>query len=452
MTFDVGFEGGELVSPTGRAPGNLYVADGVVAAVTADRLAARRVIDARGLLVMPGMVDTHVHLMDPAAVDREDFPSGTAAAARAGVTTIVEHTHAGPVRTADDLAEKRRYLRDRSRVDFGLAAHAWPDRIDEVAELWRGGITFIKVFTCTTHGVPGFDAAHLLKLFRRTAEVGAVCLVHSEDETITADAEDQLRRVGRDDPHVIVEWRSREAEVTALAVATTLSASTGARMVAAHVSHTAALELIERQRRAGAPVTVESCPQYFSLLEDEILVQGALRKFTPPARARSVEELDEMWRALADHRINHVATDHAPSTVEQKAAGSIWDVHFGLPGLDTTLPVLLDAAARGLLSYERVVGAYAETPARTYGMFPRKGSLVVGADADVVLVDPAAQWTVEDHDILSRARWSPFRGRTLLGRAVATFVRGQPVAEDGDVVGEPGTGVFVPGPGAEGVM
>jgi dihydroorotase len=450
MTFDLGFEGGELVSSTHRATGNLYVADGVVAAVTTERHPATRVIDARGLLVMPGMVDAHVHLMDPAAIEREDFPSGTAAAARAGVTTIVEHTHAGPVRTAADLLEKRRYLRDRSRVDFGLAAHAWPDSIDNVAELWRGGITFMKVFTCATHGVPGFDAAHLLRLFRRVADVGAVSLVHCEDETITSDAEAELRRAGRKDPAVIVDWRSREAEVTALAMATALSAATGARMVAAHVSHPAALGLIDRQRIAGAPVSIECCPQYLGLMEDEIVEHGAFRKFTPPARARTVDELDEMWRALADRRIDYVATDHAPSTVEQKTAGSIWDVHFGLPGLDTTLPFLLDAAARGRVSYQRVVEAYAEAPARIYGMSPRKGSLVVGADADVVLVEPDARWTIEDRDVLSRAGWSPFRGRTMVGRAVATFLRGQPIAEDGRVVGEPGTGRFLPGPGARG--
>ena len=209
MTFDLGIEGGVLVSPAGRTPRNLYLADGVVAAISTERHAATRVVDARGLLVMPGMVDTHVHLMDPAATEREDFPTGTAAAARAGVTTIVEHTHAGPVRTAQDLDEKRNYLRDRSRVDFGLAAHAWPDSIDQIPDLWRGGVTFVKVFTCTTHGVPGFDAAHLLRLFRRTAEVGALCLVHCEDETITEAAEAELRRAGRDDPAVIPEWRSR---------------------------------------------------------------------------------------------------------------------------------------------------------------------------------------------------------------------------------------------------
>jgi len=451
MTFELGIEGGTLVTPKGRARRNLYVSEGRVAAVTDEREAAVRTVDAAGLLVMPGMVDTHVHLMDPASTDREDFPTGTAAAARAGVTTIVEHTHGGPVRTTADLESKRQYLHDRSLVDFGLAAHAWPDHVGHVRDLWAAGVTFFKVFTCTTHGVPGFDPAHLLKLFRATSDAGAVCLVHCEDETITADAEAELRRAGREDPGVIPEWRSREAELTALAVATALSGATGARIITAHVSNPEALAHVERECAAGAPVTVESCPQYLSLLEDEILEYGAFRKFTPPARARTVDDLDAMWKALAEGRIHYISTDHAPSTAEQKQAGSIWDVHFGLPGLDTTLPVLLDAAAQGLLAYERVVDAYSETPARTYGLFPRKGALSNGSDADLVLVDPEATWTVRDEDVISRAGWSPFTGRTLTGRAVGTFLRGRSIADDGRVVGTPGTGVFLPGPGAQGV-
>jgi dihydroorotase-like cyclic amidohydrolase len=132
---------------------------------------------------------------------------------------------------------------------------------------------------------------------------------------------------------------------------------------------------------------------------------------------------------------------------EQKEAGSIWDAPFGLPGLDTTLPVLLDAAAAGRMSHERVVEVYAESPARTYGLFPRKGRLAEGADADLVLVDPDATWTVRDEDLLTKAGWSPLRGRTLTGRAVATYLRGRRIVEDGRFQEGPGVGRFLPGPG-----
>lgn len=447
MTFDLGIEGGTVVSPKGSFRRNVYAADGSVAEVTDERLEARERVDASGLLVLPGAVDTHVHLMDPAATDREDFPTGTSAAARAGVTTIIEHTHGGPVRSPADLEEKRDYLRDRSVVDFALAAHAWPDRIEDVAALWQAGVAFLKVFTCTTHGVPGFDAGALLRLFRASADADAVCLVHCEDEAITEDAERRLRASGREDPRVIVEWRSREAELTALAVVAQLSRLTGARIVTAHVSHTDALDVVDRERADGAPIAVETCPQYLALFEEEIDQAGAFRKFTPPARARGPEDLSEMWAALRDGRITHVSTDHAPATLEQKAGGSIWDVHFGLPGIDTTLPFLLDAAASASISYERLVQVYAESPARTYGLFPRKGHLGVGADADVVLIDPSATWTVRNEDVISRAGWSPFEGRTLRGGAVATYLRGHRIAYEGKVEAGPGIGRFLRGPG-----
>src|SRR3954453_8447542 len=144
----MGIEGGRVVSPDGSAEQNVYVRDGRIDAITTEREDAHECVDAAGLLVFPGMVDAHVHLMDPGDPTREDFPTGTSAAARAGVTTVIEHTHAAPVVSAEDLAGKREYLRDRAVVDFGLAAHAWPDRLGEVEGVWRAGAAFVKGFTC----------------------------------------------------------------------------------------------------------------------------------------------------------------------------------------------------------------------------------------------------------------------------------------------------------------
>ena len=154
-------------------------------------------------------------------------------------------------------------------------------------------------------------------------------------------------------------------------------------------------------------------------------------------------ELEAMWGAVASGAIDYVSSDHAPSTRAQKHAGSIWDVHFGLPGIDTTFSALLTGAHRGALSYERVAEVYSESPARIYGLWPAKGRLAPGADADVVLVDPEALWTVADEDVVSKAGWSPFAGRTLVGRTVRTYVRGTLAMDEGDVLAEPGRGRFL---------
>jgi dihydroorotase-like cyclic amidohydrolase len=305
------------------------------------------------------------------------------------------------------------------------------------------------VFTCTTHGVPGHDAAALRTHFRATSDAGAVSLLHCEDESITGSAEELLRREGRADNGLLLDWRDRDAEVVAASVAALLVRRTGARATVAHVSHPEVADVLARERAAGASLRAEGCPQYFLLREEEVHDHGALRKFTPPARARTEDDEARMWRLLRDGVLTHISSDHAPSTMEQKRAGDMWNVHFGLPGLDSTMTLLLDAAARGHLSYEDVVRVYAEVPARSYGLWPRKGRIGTGADADVALVDPSATRVLRDEDVLSKAGWTPYDGRRVTGRVVQTYLRGVLVAEEGSPVGER-RGRFLAGAGAAG--
>lgn len=437
---------GTVISPRGRMLAHVGIKDGKIHSVGPEKPSARESIDASGLLVMPGGIDTHVHLMDPGSPDREDFPSGTRAAAAAGVTTIIEHTHGRPVRTTKDLREKIEYLNGRSNVDFGLAAHAWPGQTQVIPELWAAGVAFFKVFTCTTHGVPGHNAATLRSHLESTAMVDAISLLHCEDESLTEAAEALLQGQGRNDPGVLPEWRSLDAELVAAAVAALLVRRTGARAVAAHVSNQEVASYLAAERAKGAKLGAEACPQYFLLRESEVHEHGTLRKFTPPARARIDDDEAQMWRLLRDGVLTHMSSDHAPSTLEQKADGDIWNVHFGLPGLDSTMAVLLDAAARGHLAYEDVARVYSEAPAKTYGLWPHKGRIASETDADIVLVDPQASRTLSNESVISKAGWTPFDGRKVTGQVVKTFLRGSLIAENGKPVDER-TGRFTPGGG-----
>lgn len=438
-----------MVTSAGLVRADVLARGGRIVAVepTDGGVRAGRTVDATGLYVLPGMVDTHVHLMDPGPTEREDFPTGTAAAAARGVTTIVEHTHAHPVRTPEELREKVAYLHGRSRVDFGLAAHVWPDRIDRMAETWAAGVTFFKAFACTTHGVPGLDAPTFRRALKALAAFDGACLAHCEDERTTLEAEAALRAAGRTDPGLLPEWRSREAELTAVSTVADLAVETGARVTIAHVSSQPVADVVVAARERGARLAAEACPQYLLLREDEVLDHGPLRKFTPPARIRTDEDEEAMWRLLAEGTLTHVATDHAPATREQKHAGDIWEAPFGLPGLDTTLRLLLDAAVSGRIGWPDVARRYSEEPARVYRLYPRKGALEVGADADLVLVDPEAEVEIRDEDVVSKAGWTPFAGRRTRGDVVATFLRGREIAREGrahDAFG----GRFLPGPGA----
>jgi len=446
-SFDLGVEGGTIVTARSRWRANLYVRDGKVALITDDRVAANTTVKASDLLVMPGMIDCHVHFMDPGALEREDFPTGSAAAARSGVTCVIEHSHVSPVRTAGELRDKAAYMRTRSCVDFGLAAHSVAGDVDSAIGAWHAGATFIKAFTCTTHGVQGHTAGDLLRLFMASAATNATCLVHCEDDSMLESAHRALVANGRMDGAVIPEWRDRKAEVVAVTTVAYLAQETGAHIAIAHASNPAVFDAVKPYRAAGADISVESCPQYFVLLEHEVDDRGALLKFAPPARAHGASDLELMWDRFNAGDVDFISSDHAPATIEQKREGSIWDAPFGLPGIDTTFSILADAASRGVITYERLVAGYSERPAKTYGLFPRKGSLAVGSDADFILVDPSREWTVNDDDIVSKAGWSPYSGRTLRGRSVATYIRGFPAAVDGEVVAQPGLGQYLPGPG-----
>jgi dihydroorotase len=442
--IDLIVRGAKIVTSTDIAEIDLYVHDGKVVGLGQLDLSSREVVDVTGLFLLPGMVDAHVHFMDPGDSTREDFPTGSAAAAVAGVTTVIEHSHGSRVTNGKSLQIKVEYLKDRSVIDFGLGAHFSPNGLDEIGEVLQGGAAFVKVFTCTTHGVNAVESGLLLQAMKRFAAEGAIYLVHAEDESLTKVAEMELRQAGREDGMVIPEWRNLLAERVAATTIAQLAGASGANVVIAHCSHPSIVDIVSHYRAWGVRIWAEGCPQYLYLREDEIKQLGAFRKFTPPARASSPEDLKAMWERLRSGAISYLASDHAPSTRSQKTEGSIWDVHFGLPGIDTTFPVMLDAVCRGALSLSRLVELYALMPARVYGMYPKKGALLVGSDADFILVDLKGTRIIEDKDIRSKAGWTPFAGREIKGRVVATYIRGRKVAGEGRCLASPGTGQFIP--------
>lgn len=429
-----------VVTPDGRRTATIAVDDDgrVAALLPRPSGRARRTIDAGGLVALPGMVDQHVHFMEPGPTEREDFAHGSAAAAAAGVTCVAEHTHGWPVTTPAQLREKTGHLERRSVVDFALGAHATPDTLADAAALREAGIAFIKAFTCTTHGIQGLDPDQQLRLLRAAANAGVRVLAHCEDESMTAAAERRLRAALREDFGVLPAWRSSEAELTAVVVTAFLARLTGAPVTIAHASQPEVVALAARERALGASLIVETCPQYLLLDEDEVVEHGPTRKFTPPARPAPAG--DGLWAAVRAGEVALISSDHAPSTLAQKAEGDIFDCPFGLPGIDTTMPLLLDAVAAGALDWERLVAVYSAGPAAALGLAGRKGAIAPGFDADVVLVDPAATRVLRDDDVRSKAGWTPYAGRAVRGAVAMTFLRGELVAEAGEVVAEPGTG------------
>lgn len=437
--YDLEIINAMIVNSTESFRGCISVKDGKIAAITKEPLGnVKRTIDAEGLHLLPGMIDQHVHFMDPGETSREDFITGSSAAAMGGITTVVEHTHSNPVRSVKEFEEKLDHLTSRSLVDYGLTAHVFPEDIGNLKALWDKGVMQFKVFTCTTHGIPTHNNDELFQMMTEVASFGGTVLIHCEDDAITEGNEVRLKNDNREDSGIISEWRSETAEDIAVGNVALMSRLTGANVIIAHVSHPFVIELIKREQEEGAKIYAEICPQYLFLDEKNILEKGAFGKFTPPAR--SAAQGAELVSLINNGSITLLSSDHAPSTVEQKLSKDIWECNFGLPGVETTLMLMLDLVNNGEITLNRLVELYSETPAKILGIYPKKGSLRPGTDADFTLVDLNQEWEIKNENVVSKAGWSPYDGKKGKGKACKTIVRGNVIMDNGKILAEPGTG------------
>jgi dihydroorotase (multifunctional complex type) len=440
--YDIEIVNARMVTEQGQIDGCITIKNGKIEAISSFPLGnSKKTIDAKGFVVLPGFIDQHVHFMDPGETEREDFIHGTTAAAKAGVTTVIEHTHSHPIRSVADFHRKKEYVEKRALVDFGFAAHIWPGEYEELERLWQEGISYFKMFTCTTHGVPGQDNASLYGAFTRLTSFGGKVLIHCEDEAVTAENEKILKANNRQDGYVIQDWRSKNAEAVSVAEVCFIAKETGAHVTIAHLSHPNIVRIVQQAKAGGANVLAEICPQYLYLEEKTLAERGSFGKFTPPAR--SAQESQEMMELVNIGELDILASDHAPATKQHKSTGTIWTSPFGLPGIDTTSAVMLTAVNKNQISLERFVQMYSENPAKVLGLYPKKGSIRVGADADLVLVDMKKQWIIEEASIQSKAKWSPFTGFECIGKPVMTLLRGQVIMADGKLLGKPGDGQYV---------
>jgi allantoinase len=415
--------GGTVVLP-GVVPvaADVAIEDGTIAAIGPELEPSGEEIDARGLHVLPGAIDVHVHFNEPGRADWEGWDTGTSALAAGGATACVEMPLNAHPPTVDGAAfdAKVAAARASAKVDFALwggLVPGPPERMDELAER---GVTGFKAFMCDT-GIDDFDAVDDDQLgagMERAAALGLPVLVHAERPA-------ELRPMDGADWRAWVASRPPQAELAAIERAIALAEQTGCSLHVVHVSTGAGVAAVAEARAHGRDVTCETCPHYLALTEDDLERLGTLAKCAPPLRAAA--ECDALWEHLARGRIALVASDHSPCPPEMKAGGfaTAWG---GIAGAQSTLSLLLhEGAARGLplaALAELVTGA----PARRFSL--RKGRLEPGADADLALLDLRGEHAAEPFD---RHRANPFAGRPLRARVVRTLLRGRTVYEDGRV-------------------
>ena len=451
--MDIVIEGGTLVLGEGVFPADVGIVGEKVAAV-GQSLDGERVIDATGCLVLPGGIDAHTHLalsLGPDLAVSDDFESGTIAAACGGTTTVINYAEqCGYANLLEALDAWQAKAAGHAVIDYGfhmLIADPRPDVIEEMAAVVERGVTSFKALLAYK-GIVMLDDAQLFRVLERARDLGALVNVHAENGHLVDELVAACRAAGQTAPryHALTRPEVAEAEATERALA--LAEAACAPIYIVHMTCARAVETLRRAQARGQVAFGETCPQYL-LLDERVYESGdfdtaAGYVLSPPLRERSNQ--DALWTALAAGTIQTVGTDHCPFTREQKARGrdDFTLIPNGLPGIETRVGLLYHyGVGQGRLSLSDWVRLTATNPARLFGLYPRKGTLVPGSDGDVVIFDPEKRKTLDAASLHMRTDISPYAGWEVRGWPRHVLQRGRFVVEDGAFVGRPGAGKFV---------
>jgi dihydroorotase len=436
LTADLVIHNGTIVAHDTAAEASIAIKDGQILAVGAGEAMppGRQIFDAGGLHILPGAIDVHVHFRDPGYPDKEDWTSGTLAAAFGGVTTVFDMPNTiPPTGNADILAAKHEIAAQKAHVDFGLYGLLGEDTIEHVPALVEGGVIGFKLYMGNTFGkIPSPSTGAMLEAFEVVAPTGKRVSLHAETNSIMERRQTWLTEAGRQDPLAHLASRPAVVAVEAVSRAAILAEWTGARIHILHISSADELRPLREGKARGVDITGETCPHYLMLSADDYHDLGGIIRVNPPVReARNQEPL---WSAIADGTIDLIATDHAPHTPEEKTRNDIWAVDCGFPGVETQMPLMLTEVNKGRLSISDYVRLSSYNPARLWGLYPRKGAILPGSDADLAIVDLSHEHTLTDAALQSRSKISPWNGRRVKGLPLHTLVRGRFVMKDRTLV------------------
>jgi dihydropyrimidinase len=451
--LDVVIRNGEIVTaagPAGRA--DIGIADGIIVQI-GGALEGRQELDAAGKLVLPGGVDAHVHLSSarkkngtPRWVD--DFASGSAAALAGGITTLGNMTSPAPGETPLAALEREAATaREQTVADLILhpvLTEATPQVLDEIPRLFDVGCNSIKLFTV----FPWFDSQvpGYVEAVRRAGANGMIVLIHCEDYALINDATARLAAAGKTSLRYYAESRPVISEVVATQRAVAFAEATGAPVYIVHLSSARALEVCTEAQSRNLPVYVETRPLYLHLTRERFEEKdGAKYVGQPPLREQ--QDVDALWAGIRQGVIHTVCTDHAPWTLAAKLdpAHTITNLRPGVANLQTMLPMLYSEGVRaGRISLSRFVEVTATNAAKLFGLYPRKGTIAVGSDADLAIFDPNLTRTVGGSMLKSHSDYSAYEGWQVTGWPVLTLRRGEIVYRDGEVIGRQGSGRILP--------
>ena len=417
---------GRLVDPVGGIGGimDILIEDGKLAVIGSDlREKDAQVIDARGLTVCAGLVDMHVHLREPGLEYKEDISTGTAAAARGGITSVACMPNTKP---AVDSPEQVRYVLRRAAESCGV--RVWPIgavTVGEKGETLTDGQALKEAgaVALSDDGMPIQNANLMRDALIRAKRLGLTILSHCEDADMVRNYAVNEGRVSR---ALNLPGRPAIAEELMVMRDAMLSEETGAAVHICHISTAGSVDIVRQFKKRGVHITCETCPQYFTLTEDEVLTQGTMARVNPPLRTR--QDVEAIIAGLKDGTIDAIATDHAPHSAQEKAK-PLAEAPSGMVGLETSLGATLTALYHtGEMDLSDILKKMTFNPACILGI--PKGRLSLGGEADFIIFDPNETWTVDPEQFASKGRNTPFAGRELKGKVKYTIVGGKIVYED----------------------
>lgn len=400
-----------------------------------------RKMDLKNLLVLPGLIDAHVHLRDEGKAYKEDFYSGTATAAAGGITTVLDMPNNDPVTmSTETLKNRMKNAEKKVLVNVGFYSE-FPRNTKEIEEIVEEGAVAFKLFMVEQVGGLNIDDdCALSEAFKIVSELNVPVAVHAEDKTALKGAEDELKRANCNDVEAFLKAHSESVEEKAVKRLLNIVKQTNARVHFCHISTEKGLKAIIDGKKSGLLITCETTPHHLLLSADDLRRIETLALTMPPVREK--QHTTVLWDGVKNGWIDILASDHAPHTLEEKKAKVVWDVKVGIPNLEITLPLLLTEMKRGRLSIADLVRLMAEKPAEIFKLKGR-GCLKGGNKADLTVVDLNRKYRIDASKFHSKVKYSPFDGWTVEGKPVKTFVNGQLIMDYGEIVANAGSGEII---------
>lgn len=441
-TFDLIIKNGNIVTAESIVQGDIAIKEGKIKEISIGKTleaSADKVIDAEGLHILPGLIDSHVHFNEPGRTEWEGLETGSRSLAAGGVTTFFDMplNSTPPTINEENLALKRELSEQKSIVNPRFWGGLVPENIENLKELHENGVIGFKAFMSPS-GIADFDNVDDETIFKGMTEIaslGSLLAVHAESTVICDQLAQKKQREGKTSARDFVESRPIISEIEAVRRIISYAEATGCKLHIVHASSRKVVEVIEEAKRRGIDITVETCPHYLSLTVKDLEEKGGIAKCCPPLRDE--DELEDLWVAVANGEIDVIGSDHSPAPASMKEIeGNFFEGWGGISGAQSTLNILLtEGYFKRNLPLEKIVALTATNPAKLFGL-SNKGTIAVDYDADLTLVNLNESFELKNEDLFYRHQHSPYVGMTFKGNVKTTIVNGEVVFENGRITKE----------------